>query len=149
MHVYLAPYYAGPVTFIQPGGDFMSMPTGQKFENSTVNGPAINNVEGFIGSINNIVNNSPVSDEVKQAVRQVVREAEALMLQMGDGRADKRDLIRRRLDTFSQEAVAKEPDKPMLKMSGESLIAAATTVAGVAKPVKEAVEAVLALLGVK
>lgn len=111
-------------------------------QNNTFHGDAI--AAGHIENSFNTASNS-VDDNVKEALEELTVEVSKLCERIPD--TETQQQTARKLKTLVEEAASTAPDNSMLKVTGEGLIKAAKTVAGMAEPITKAVKVVLTLFG--
>lgn len=126
------------------------MPKGGVVEYISVTIGSGNNFYGPITVAKNIENSFNTAGtasnvEIKEALQKLTESITDLCKKVD---TEEQETVSRKLNMLTEEAVAKNPDKSILKVTGEGLIDAAKTVAGLVGPVTTAVKGVLSLLGI-
>ena len=85
-------------------------------------------------------------NQLSSALTDLQKQVEKLMLELQKAAPDKVDRVERCLDNIVAESKETQPQKSILVASRDGLIEAAKAVAGMAEPIKEAVEAVIKIV---
>lgn len=120
----------------------------QNISGGTFHGPVVNKIdaERIEDSFNNFASSNP-SDDLKLAMATLHDDVQLLLAKMEEENVEGREGLTGRLEAFTEQAGKEAPLKDVLKVTGDGLIKAAKTVAGMVEPVTKAVKSVLTLLG--